>query len=70
VRTLGIKNLDVQRVLAGTELPMKLFTDAHTRPGALEELLKKSCPELSKRIVCKADRKIYRLTPKQVPFLL
>ena len=40
------------------------------RPAAIEELLKKSCPELSKLIVCIADRKIYRQAPKQVPFLL
>lgn len=40
------------------------------RPGPLEELLKKNLPELSKKIVCIADRKIYRQAPKEIPFLL
>jgi hypothetical protein len=40
------------------------------RPSALEELLKKTLPELSKKIVCIADRKVYRQAPKEAPFLL
>lgn len=70
VRTIGMKNMDVLRVLKGRELPMELFAGPHQRPAAVEELLKKSCPELSKGIVCIADRKIYRQAPKSTPFLL
>jgi hypothetical protein len=40
------------------------------RPAALEDLLKKTFPDLAKSIVCIADRKVYRQAPKSVPFLL
>ena len=70
LRTVGVKNLDVHRQLAGKALPIELFNGDIPRPKALEEMLKKKCPELSKKIVCIADRKVYRQAPKQVPFLL
>lgn len=72
LRTIGIKNCDVQRALAGKDLPTELFLTPlkNWRPQQIEELLKKSIPELNKVIVCIADRKIYRQAPKQVPFLL
>jgi hypothetical protein len=48
-----------------------MFTGkAMMRPRELEELIKRECPDLSKLIVCVADRRIYRQTPKQTPFLL
>lgn len=73
IRTVGVKNTDVQRALKGRPLPLELFAGPFKvirRPAALEEMLKKSCPELSKLVVCIADRKIYRLAPKHTPFLL
>jgi len=72
VRTIGVKNLDLQRVLANQPLPQELFSADHAslRPQRVEDILKVSRPELSKLIVCIADRKIYRMAPKQVPFLL
>lgn len=72
IRSFGIKNFDVARALEGKELPAELFLTPlkSLRPAAIEELLKKTCPELSKLIVCIADRKIYRQAPKKVPFLL
>ena len=70
LRTVGVKNMDVHRQLAGKELPLELFNGEISRPKVLEGMLKKKCPELSKKIVCIADRKIYRQAPKQVPFLL
>lgn len=72
VRTIGVKNLDLQRVLANQPLPQELFSAEHStlRPQRIEEILKMSRPELSKLIVCVADRKLYRMAPKQVPFLL
>ena len=70
VRTIGIKNIDVPKVLADKVLPNNLFISEIQKPRDLEEMLKKFCPELSRSVVCIADRKIYRQTPKQIPFLL
>jgi len=74
IRTVGVKNIDVARTLAQRALPMELFKPAPgkkmLRPAALEEVLKKHCPELCKLVVCMADRRVYRQAPKQVPFLL
>ena len=72
VRTIGIKNCDVHRELKDVDLPTGLFTSTieELRPAALETLLAEQAPLLSKKIVCIADRKIYRQTPKHVPFLL
>jgi citrate lyase subunit beta/citryl-CoA lyase len=70
LRTIGVKNMDVHRQLAEKELPLELFKGPLLKPKALEELLKKEFPDLAKKIVCIADRKVYRQAPKQVPFLL
>lgn len=70
IRTFGVKNTDIARTLASRPLPAELFRGKHLRPAALEEVLKKHCPELAKVVVCVADRRIYRQSPKQVPFLL
>jgi len=71
IRTVGIKNMDVLRKLANKELPAEIFAaSSMPRPAALEEMLKKTFPELSKLIVCIADRKVYRQAPKSTPFLL
>ena len=70
IRTIGVKNVDVAKVLAGKQLPNELFVGEVPKPRELEELLKLHCPELSRAVVCIADRKIYRQAPKQTPFLL
>lgn len=72
VRTIGIKNCDVQRVLQDIELPRELFEKSleELRPSALEDLVKTQAPDLKNLIVCMADRRIYRQTPKHEPFLL
>mmetsp|Transcript_16608 Transcript_16608/g.24995 ORF Transcript_16608/g.24995 Transcript_16608/m.24995 type:complete len:417 (+) Transcript_16608:65-1315(+) len=70
IRTIGVKGLEVHTALAAKNLPRELFGGPIPRPAALEEMLKRTCPELSKKIVCIADRKIYRQSPKQTPFLL
>jgi len=72
IRSFGVKNLDVARTLGEVDLPIELFTTPlkNWKPAAMEELLKKTCPELCKLIVCISDRKIYRQAPKKVPFLL
>jgi hypothetical protein len=70
IRTIGVKNVDVARALSARALPLELFKGKILKPAAMEELLKKHCPELCKIVVCIADRRIYRQAPKQVPFLL
>lgn len=72
IRSIGVKHCNIHKVLADKKLPMELFTTPlqKLRPAAVEEILKKSCPELNKLIVCIADRKIYRQTPTHMPFLL
>lgn len=70
IRTIGVKGLEVHTALAGKTIPYELLGGDMIRSSALEELLKKSVPELSKKIVCIADRKIYRQAPKDTPFLL
>jgi hypothetical protein len=70
IRTIGVKGLEVNVALENIELPPELFYGRIPRPSKLEEILKRSCPALSKKIVCIADRKIYRQAPQQTPFLL
>jgi len=72
VRTIGVKNLDLPRVLLNQPLPHELFSLDHAqlRPHKVEEIVKAGRPELQKNIVCITDRRIFRMAPKQVPFLL
>ena len=70
VRTIGVKNCDVATELTGLEVPMELLTGPLLMPAALEDLLKREFPHLTRKIVCMADRTIYRQAPKHVPFLL
>jgi hypothetical protein len=70
IRTIGVKGLEVDTALENIELPAELFHGTIPRPAKLEEILKRACPQLSKKIVCIADRKIYRQAPQQTPFLL
>jgi hypothetical protein len=70
VRTIGVKNMEVGIDLKDVEVPMELLNGPLLKPAALEELLKNKLPELSRKVVCIADRTIYRQAPKHVPFLL
>lgn len=72
VRTVGLKNVDLLRQYQQWALPTELFTTPQSklRPQRIEELLKQSAPELLKKVVCVADRRLYRQAPKHVPFLL
>lgn len=54
----------------GFALQLFLTELQHLRPAAVEELLLKHCPALHHRIVCIADRKLYRQAARQPPFLL
>lgn len=70
IRTIGVKGMEVDIALASIALPSELFMSNIPLPSQLEKLLKQTCPSLSKKIVCIADRKIYRQAPQQTPFLL
>jgi hypothetical protein len=70
IRTFGIKGLEPNSELLNVKLPAELFHGTIPRPSKLEEILKRSCPQLSKKIVCIADRKIYRQAPQHTTFLL
>ena len=70
IRTIGVKGMEVDLALANVELPSELFSGSIPRPSKLEDILKRSCPKLSRKVVCIADRKIYRQAPQQTPFLL
>lgn len=62
----------IDRLTCGFLHVLQLFVTElqHLRPAAVEELLLKRCPALHHRIVCIADRKVYRQAAKQPPFLL
>jgi hypothetical protein len=74
VRTLGIKNLDVKKDLAGVGLPLDLFqmnpSGKRVMPKDVERIVKTLCPQLQNKIVVQVDRRILRQARKQEVFLL
>ena len=68
VRTLGIKNLNVQRDLEGVGIPLELFQSA--TPKQIEDICKKHCPILMHKIVVQVERKILRQACRESVFLL
>jgi acyl dehydratase len=69
VTTLGIKNLNVKRDLAGVGIPKALF-----EPGIfskeIEQICKESCPVLLNKIVVQVERRILRQASHREVFLL
>jgi acyl dehydratase len=69
VCTLGIRDVNVKRDLAGVGIPLQLF-----KPGIfskeIEKICKESCPILSGKIVVQVERKIVRQTRHREVFLL
>jgi acyl dehydratase len=69
VTTLGVKNVNAKRDLAGVGIPLELF-----HPGLfakeLEQICKESCPALSGKIVVQVERKILRQARHRQVFLL
>lgn len=59
VKTLGIKNLDMQ-LLVNQPIPKALFTPEQMKPSDYEAICVTSFPELHHRIVCQTVRKIIR----------
>lgn len=71
VRTLGIKNMNVQNELADVNLPLELFEMGTTfRAKEIQRLCKTLCPQLLNKIVVQVDRRILRQAPRQQVFLL
>jgi hypothetical protein len=60
--TVGTKNIDVARELAGVKIPVELFTN-RMKPHELEEFLKQHVPVLSEKCVVHSHRKIVRQSP-------
>lgn len=58
VTTVGVKNVDMAE-LDDVEIPVKLFTGAHTAAG-LEELIAEHCPQLSGKVLLTTRRRLLR----------
>jgi len=68
--TIGIKNLDVVRMLESIDLPESLFTQVGNRPSFVINTIENKCPVLKNNVVCHLERKIIRMTPKTEPVFL
>jgi acyl dehydratase len=69
VTTLGIKNFNVKRDLAGVDIPLELFKSG-IFSKEIEKICKESCPLLSGKIIVQVERKIVRQTRHREVFLL
>jgi len=63
--TIGIKNCAVRTDLKGVPIPLALFSDDLKERKEVSELLKKECPILENKIVCKVDRRIVRSVSRE-----
>lgn len=71
IRTLGIKNLNVQTDLAGINMPLELFEMGKTfKAKEIQQLCKTMCPQLHNKIVVQVDRRILRQSRRHDVFLL
>lgn len=57
--TVGVKNIDVTRDLAGVSIPLELF-DKNLRPGEVESMLDSTCPLLKNKVVVRSSRTLIR----------
>lgn len=60
IKTLGLKNVDVERELVGVEIPAELLDDQQRKPSEIEAICQQSCPVLSGKIALQAVRTIFR----------
>eukprot|EP00980_Cylindrotheca_fusiformis_P007147 scaffold1501_cov130-Cylindrotheca_fusiformis.AAC.16 len=71
VRTLGIKNMNVQNELTDVDLPLELLDMSKTfKANEIQKLCKTLCPSLHNKIVVQVDRRILRQAPREEVFLL
>jgi hypothetical protein len=60
VKTLGLKNVDVERELLGVGIPESLLGDHKQKPSEIEEICRSACPVLENRIALQAVRTLIR----------
>ena len=60
VKTLGLKNVDVEKELIGVEIPETLLDEQERKPSEIEAICQTQCPILSGRIALQAIRTIIR----------
>ena len=66
VRTIGVKNMDLEGIMFPMEL---LLTDkAYTKN--IDGICKRHCPKLTNKIIAVVDRKIIRQANRKEVFLL
>jgi len=69
--TLGIKNIDVSKVLAGKKLPAELFWGEDLKVSDIRKLVEKSgIPELKNNLISHIERTVLRMTPKEEQIFL
>jgi len=70
VRTLGIKNIDIQ-ALKDVRIPTRLFTEPRLQKSTVDKIMQgDELKVLGENIVVSVDRKILRQAPKNEVFLL
>ena len=60
VKTLGLKNVDVEEELIGVDIPLTLLDERERKPSEIEAVCQAQCPTLSGRIALQAVRTILR----------
>lgn len=60
VKTLGLKNVDVEQELVGIDIPEELLDDQERKPSDIEAICADQCPILCNRIALQAVRTIIR----------
>ncbi|KAL7534298.1 hypothetical protein ACHAWF_004791 [Thalassiosira exigua] len=66
VRTVGVKNMDLE----GVDIPMELLTTEKTYTKSIDHICKSLCPKLMNKIIAVVDRKIIRQSNRREVFLL
>ena len=60
IKTLGLKNVDIEKELIGVDIPESLLDDQQRKPSEIEEICTKQCPALGGKIALQADRTLQR----------
>jgi len=66
VRTIGVKNIDLE----GVDIPMELLLTEKTHTKNIDRICKSLCPKLTNKIIAVMDRKIIRQSNRREVFLL
>ena len=60
VKTLGLKNVDIEAELVGVEIPDILFSEEEMKPAEVKEILRRYCPVLAGKLALHATRRLIR----------